>query len=202
MFMKKFFYATLSLVLLGLNACSKEPEPVVYNDYVEPYELVEETFRLGARSTAGFSNKSIITRSFTLPPRTVYWAYWMGAGPEPVSELAKVALPATAAALTEDPFVAYAWGLISSIPVVTAGTANADLFILEPGQQDSFSFKNEEFRAFISKPQSKNVHDKYIDIFDTPLESNRTVTIGLRNQSYTNGVDVKMKIWAFVVKPL
>jgi len=193
---------TLSILLLGLGACNKEPEAVVYNDYVEPYELVEETFRLGARSTAAFSNKSIITRSFTLPPRTVYWAYWMGAGPEPVTELAKVAIPATAAALTKDPFVAYAWGLIAGIPVVTAGTATADLFILEPGQKDSFSFKNEEFRAFISKPQSKNVHDKYIDIFDTPMETNRTVTIGLRNQSYSTGVDVKMKIWAFVVKPL
>jgi len=92
MFMKKL-QLTLSILLLGLGACNKEPEAVVYNDYVEPYELVEETFRLGARSTAAFSNKSIITRSFTLPPRTVYWAYWMGAGPEPVAELAKVAIP-------------------------------------------------------------------------------------------------------------
>lgn len=200
--MKKQYLLLVPILLTALGACKKEPEPVVYNDYVAPYELVEETFRLGARSTAGFSNKSIITRSFTLPPRTVYWAYWMGAGPEPVSELAKVALPAAAAALTDDPFVAYAWGLISSIPLVNAGTATADLFVLEPGQKDSFSFNNNDFRAFISKPQTKNVHDKYIDIFDTPLETNRTVTIGLRNQSYSSGVDVKMKIWAFVVKPL
>ncbi|MBU6325610.1 MAG: hypothetical protein KJS92_08995 [Bacteroidetes bacterium] len=200
--MKKQYLFFLPILLTALGSCKKEPEPVVYNDYVEPYELVEETFRLGARSTAGFSNKSIITRSFTLPPRTVYWAYWMGAGPEPVSELAKVALPATAAALTDDPFVAYAWGLISAIPVVNAGTATADLFVLEPRQKDSFSFNNDDFRAFISKPQTKNVHDKYIDVLDTPMEPNRTVTIGLRNQSYTAGVDVKMKIWAFVVKPL
>ncbi len=202
--MNKNHYNLLPCLLLlsVFSSCKKEPEPVVYNDYVTPYELVEETFRLGARSTATFSNKSIITRSFTLPPRTVYWAYWMGAGPEPVSELTKIALPAAAAALTDDPFVAYAWGLLAAIPVVNAGTATADLFILEPGQKDSFSFNNNDFRAFISKPQSKNIHDKYIDILDTPLETNRTVTIGLRNQSYTAGVDVKMKIWAFVVKPL
>jgi len=195
----------LGLSALGLtlfNSCKKEPEPVIYNDYVVPYELVEETFRLGARSTAAFSNKSIITRTIKLPPRTVYWAYWMGAGPEPVDALAKILLPAAASKLTKDPFVAYAWGLLSALNLTETGKSNADLFFVTTDQQDSFSFNNANFQAFIAKPQTKNIHDKYIDILDTPMDENNTIVMGLRNQNYTAGVDVKIKVWAFVVKPL
>jgi len=95
--MKKWISSAFTIALAAgltlLNSCKKEPEPVIYNDYVVPYQLVEETFRLGARSTAIISNKSIMTRTIKLPPRTVYWAYWMGAGPEPVDALSKVIMP-------------------------------------------------------------------------------------------------------------
>lgn len=190
--------------LLGsLNSCKKAPEPVlVYNDYVVPQEVLEETFRLGARSTAWIANKSGITRTIKLPPRTVYWAYWMGAGPEPVAALAKVAIPLAAAKLTKDPFVAHAWGLLGVLNQFNSGIQDADLFFMETFQGPKFSFKDTSFTAFISKPQTKNIHDKYIDILDTPLDENNSVTVGVRNQNYTSGVDVKMKVWAFVVKPL
>jgi hypothetical protein len=69
-------------------------------------------------------------------------------------------------------------------------------------QADSFSFNNSAFQAFISKPQTKNIHDKYIDILDTPADQDKTIIMGLRNQNYSLGVDVKIKVWAFVVKPL
>ena len=185
-----------------MNSCQKEPEPVIYNDYVVPYEIVEETFRLGARSTAIFSNKSIITRTIKLPPRTVYWAYWMGAGPEPVDALAKVILPAAASKLTKDPFVAYAWGIISALNLTEIGKSNADIFFMPSDQAANFSFTNSDFQSFIAKPQTKNIHDKYIDILDTPTDSDNTIVMGLRNQNYGAGVDVKIKVWAFVVKPL
>ena len=185
-----------------LSSCKPEPEPqLLYNDYVVPFEIVEETFRLGARSTAWISNKSVITRTFKLPPRTVYWSYWMGAGPEPVAELAKVVIPAAAAKLTKDPFVAHAWGLLGGLNLFTAGTSTVDLFILPTEQAGGFNFQD-TFQSFIAKPQSKNVYDKYIDILDTPTDSTNTITLGLRNPNYGAGVDVKMKIWAFVVKPL
>jgi hypothetical protein len=192
----------LTAALLLFPSCNKEPEPVLYYDHVQPYELVEETFRLGARSTAGISNNAFIVRSFKLPPRTVYWAYWLGAGPEPVEELARVAIPAAASRLTQDPFIAYAWGLIAGIPLAPHGAATADLFFLDENQSNLFWFNDQAFSAFIQKPQSKNVHERYIDILDTPMDSDRKVTVGLRNQNYLRGVDVKLKIWAFVVKPL
>ena len=192
----------LAAGLTLLNSCQKEPEPVIYNDYVVPYEIVEETFRLGARSTAIFSNKSIITRTIKLPPRTVYWAYWMGAGPEPVDALAKVILPAAASKLTKDPFVAYAWGIISALNLTEIGKSNADIFFMPSDQAANFSFTNSDFQSFIAKPQTKNIHDKYIDILDTPTDSDKTIVMGLRNQNYGAGVDVKIKVWAFVVKPL
>ncbi len=196
----------VSVVTLGLtivSSCKKEPEPMlVYNDHVIPYEVLEETFRLGARSTAWIANKSGITRTIKLPPRTVYWAYWMGAGPEPVEALAKVAIPAAAAKLTKDPFVAHAWGLLATLNTFNSGSQDADLFFLETAQSPKFSFKDTSFTSFISKPQTKNVHDKYIDILDTPIDENNSITVGLRNQNYTAGVDVKLKVWAFVVKPL
>jgi len=185
-----------------LHSCQKEPKPVIYNDYVVPYEVVEETFKLGSRTTALFANKPIITRTIKLPPRTVYWAYWMGAGPEPVDALAKILLPAAASKLTKDPFVAYAWGLLSALNLTETGKSNADLFFVTTDQQDSFSFNNANFQAFIAKPQTKNIHDKYIDILDTPMDENNTIVMGLRNQNYMAGVDVKIKVWAFVVKPL
>lgn len=192
----------LSYFIVFFSACKPEPEPaLVYNDYVVPYQIVDETFRLGARSTAWVSNKSIITRTIKFPPRTVYWAYWMGAGPEPVDALAKVIIPAAAAKLTQDPFVAYAWGLLSALNLTTTGSLDADLFILPSDQVGSFGFKD-TFNYFVAKPQTKNIHEKYIDILDTPVDEVNTVTLGLRNQSYSSGVDVKMKIWAFVVKPL
>jgi hypothetical protein len=195
-----------TLFVLGLtiaSSCKKEPEPVlIYNDYVVPLEVMEETFRLGARSTAWISNKSGITRTIKLPPRTVYWAYWMGAGPEPVAALAKVVIPAAASKLTKDPFVAHAWGLLGTLNLFNSGTHDADLFFLETSEGPNFSFKDTSFRYFISKPQTKNIHDKYIDILDTPLDKDNSITIGLRNQNYGSGVDVKMKVWAFVVKPL
>ncbi len=186
-----------------ITSCKKEPEPVlIYNDYVIPLEVMEETFRLGARSTAWISNKSGITRTIKLPPRTVYWAYWMGAGPEPVAALAKVVIPAAASKLTKDPFVAHAWGLLSALNLVNSGTQDADLFFMETSQGPKFSFKDTDFTYFISKPQTKNIHEKYIDILDTPMDENNSITVGLRNQNPFAGVDIKMKVWAFVVKPL
>lgn len=189
--------------ILLLNSCKKETEPeLIYNDYVVPYQVLEETFRLGARSTAWISNKSGITRTIKLPPRTVYWAYWMGAGPEPVEALAKVIVPAAASKLTKDPFVAHAWGLLGTLNLFNTGTQDADLFFMESTQGPKFSFKDTSFKSFIAKPQTKNIFDKYIDILDTPLDSDNSITVGLRNQNYSAGVDVKMKVWAFVVKPL
>ena len=203
---KKFRAITLISVAAGLisiASCKKEPEPVlVYNDYVVPIEVMEETFRLGARSTAWIANKSGMTRTIKLPPRTVYWAYWMGAGPEPVAALAKVILPAAASKLTKDPFVAHAWGLLGSLNLFNSGTQDADIFFMETDQGPKFSFKDTSFTAFISKPQTKNIHDKYIDILDTPMDENNSITVGLRNQNPFAGVDIKMKVWAFVVKPL
>ena len=73
---------------------------------------------------------------------------------------------------------------------------------METDQGPKFSFKDTSFTAFISKPQTKNIHDKYIDILDTPLDENNSITVGLRNQNYGAGIEVKMKVWAFVVKPL
>ena len=163
---------------------------------------MEETFRLGARSTAWIANKSGMTRTIKLPPRTVYWAYWMGAGPEPVAALAKVILPAAASKLTKDPFVAHAWGLLGTLNLFNSGAQDADLFFMETSEGPKFSFKDTSFSYFISKPQTKNIHDKYIDILDTPLDKDNSITVGLRNQNYGAGVDVKMKVWAFVVKPL
>ena len=193
----------VAIGLTAITSCKKEPEPLlVYNDYVVPYEVLEETFRLGARSTAWIANKSGITRTIKLPPRTVYWAYWMGAGPEPVEALAKVLVPTAAANLTKDPFVAHAWGLLGTLNFINSGTQDADLFFMETAQGPKFSFKDTSFTAFISKPQTKNIHDKYIDILDTPLDENNSITVGLRNQNYVAGVNVKMKVWAFVVKPL
>lgn len=200
---KNLLVVVIAIALTTIVSCKKDPTPtLVYNDYVVPYEVLEETFRLGARSTAWIANKSGITRTIKLPPRTVYWSYWMGAGPEPVAELAKVAIPAAAAKLTKDPFVAHAWGLLASLNTFNAGSQDADLFFLETVQSSKFSFKDTSFTSFISKPQTKNVFDKYIDILDTPIDQDNTITVGLRNQNYTAGVDVKMKVWAFVVKPL
>ena len=202
----KFRAITLILVAAGLisiASCKKEPEPVVvYNDYVVPVEVMEETFRLGARSTAWIANKSGITRTIKLPPRTVYWAYWMGAGPEPVAALAKVIIPVAASKLTKDPFVAHAWGLLGALNLFNSGTQDADLFFMETSEGPKFSFKDTSFSYFISKPQTKNIHDKYIDILDTPLDKDNSIIVGLRNQNYGAGVDIKMKVWAFVVKPL
>lgn len=184
------------------NSCKKTPEPIlVYNDYVVPQEVLEESFRLGARSTALIANKSVITRTIKLPPRTVYWSYWMGVGPEPVAALSKVVVPLVASKFTKDPFVAHAWGLLGTLNLFNNGTQNADLFFMETSQGLLFSFKDSSFTTFIAKPQTKNVHDKYIDILDTPADKNNTFTVGIRNQNYTAGVDVKMKVWAFVVKP-
>lgn len=207
MHMKKVWRFLASVTLLCgfflINACQKEPEQVlIYNEHVVPYQILDETFRLGARSTAWISNKSGIIRTIKLPPRTVYWSYWMGAGPEPVEALANVAIPAAMAKLTEDPFVAYAWGLLGTLNLFNTGKQNADLFFLETDEESNFGFNDSEFSAFISKPQTKNIHDKYIDIFDTPMDENNNILVGLRNQNYTAGVDVKLKVWAFVVKPL
>ncbi len=201
--LKSILIMFVAIGLTAITSCKKEPEPLlVYNDYVVPYEVLEETFRLGARSTAWIANKSGITRTIKLPPRTVYWAYWMGAGPEPVEALAKVLVPTAAANLTKDPFVAHAWGLLGTLNFINSGTQDADLFFMETAQGPKFSFKDTSFTAFISKPQTKNIHDKYIDILDTPLDENNSITVGLRNQNYVAGVNVKMKVWAFVVKPL
>jgi hypothetical protein len=126
----------------------------------------------------------------------------MGAGPEPVDALAKVILPAAASKLTKDPFVAYAWGIISALNLTEIGKSNADIFFMPSDQAASFSFTNSDFQSFIAKPQTKNIHDKYIDILDTPTDSDNTIVMGLRNQNYGAGVDVKIKVWAFVVKPL
>jgi len=125
----------------------------------------------------------------------------MGAGPEPVAELAKVVVPAAAQKLTKDPFVAYAWGLLGALNLVNTGTSSVDLFVLPSSQASRFNFQD-TFQSFIAKPQTKNIHDKYIDILDTPTDSTNSITLGLRNPNYGAGVDVKMKIWAFVVRPL
>lgn len=201
--MFKNIFGVFMLIFLA-HSCKKDIEEtaVMYNDYVTPIKIVDETFRIGARSTATFSNKSIMTRTINFPKRTVYWSYWMGAGPEPVDALSKIVLSAATLKLTQDPFVAYGWGILSSLPITELGKTNADLFFIETKYNDSFSFDNSTFQSFLSKPQTKNIHNKYIDIFDTPMDLNRSITVGLRNQSYLMGVDVQMKIWAFVVKDI
>jgi hypothetical protein len=200
--MHRSFYF-LPIVILAFSCNKNEDETaVMYNDYVTPIKIVDETFRVGARSTAIFSNKSMMARTIIFPKRTVYWSYWMGAGPEPVDALSKVALSAATLKLTQDPVVAYGWGLLSSLPITEFGKSNADLFFMETKYSDSFSFDNSSFHSFLSKPQTKNIHNRYIDIFDTPIDINRSITVGLRNQSYLLGVDVQLKIWAFVVKEL
>ncbi len=196
-----FYISGLLTSILFFISCEKKPE-LVYEDHVVPIKIIDETFRVGARSTSFISNKSKLLRTVKFPPRTVYWTYWMGAGPEPVEALAKVAIPIAAQHLTNDPFVAYGWGILSSLGLYEAGTSNADLFFLTTDQYDNFGFDNDLFDPFISKPQTKNVHENYIDILDTPFDEDNTLLVGLRNQSYLNGVDVKLKIWAFTVKPL
>lgn len=191
----------IAIFFMTLSSCEKE-EPLVYEDHVVPIKIIDETFRVGARSTAFFSNKSKLLRTVKFPPRTVYWTYWMGAGPEPVEALAQVAIPLAAQHLTKDPFVAYGWGILTSLGLYEAGSSNADLFFLTTDQYDSFGFDNDLFNPFIAKPQTKNVHENYIDILDTPFDEDNTILVGLRNQSYLSGVDVKLKIWAFTVKPL
>jgi len=59
--------SAISTCLVILSSCEPEPEPaLLYNDNVIPFEIVEETFRLGARSTAWISNKSVIFCSLCL----------------------------------------------------------------------------------------------------------------------------------------
>jgi hypothetical protein len=126
----------------------------------------------------------------------------MGAGPEPVAALAKVIIPAAASKLTKDPFCCSCLGFVRCAKSCQFRDSRCRYFLHGDIPRSNFSFKDTSFSYFISKPQTKNIHDKYIDTLDTPLDTDNSIIVGLRNQNYGAGVDIKMKVWAVVVKPL
>jgi hypothetical protein len=198
--MKNIIYITLFSVII--SACKKEeinPE-INFDERVVPYKIIDETFRVGSRiSLVGNNNR--VVRSITLPRRSLYWCYWVGVGEGPVSDLAKIVLPAAAAKYTSDPVVAYGWKFISILNAINATGGNVDLFYCDKQNKNLFMSGDNTFAPypFFQCPQTITSY-AIRETMDAPILRDSTFYATFYNDHPTSGEDVTFKVWAYIIK--
>ena len=198
--MKKI--AVLLIIVVTITCCKKDEfEPdASFDSRVTPYKIIDETFRVGSRiSLAGNENR--VVRSVSLPRRALYWCYWIGVGDEPLTELAKIVIPAAAAKYTSDPVVAYGWKFISALNSIQLTSGNVDLLFCDRQNKDLFENGDPNFEPyqFFQCPQTITSF-AIRETMDAPILRDSTFYATFKNDSWTNGEDVTFKVWAYVIK--
>jgi hypothetical protein len=198
--MKKLL--TISILIAIVTCCKKdndEPLPS-FDSRVEPYKIIDEKFRVGARiSLVGNDNK--VVRTISLPRRALYWCYWIGVGEDPVSELAKIVIPAAVAKYTSDPVVAYGWKFISALNAIKSTSGNIDLYFCDRQNKDIFENGGSNFTPypFFQCPQTITSY-AIRETMDAPILRDSTFYATFYNDHPVNGEDVTFKVWAYVIK--
>jgi len=200
--MKNYFFTSITLFALLLGGCKKQiDEPLLAYDYrVEPYKIIDETFKVGARiSLVGNDNR--VVRSITLPRRALYWCYWLGVGDDPVTELAKVVIPAAASKYTKDPFIAFGWKFISALNLIKASGGNVDLYFCDNKNRVLFENEDTNFEPyqFFQCPQAITSY-AIRETMESPSLHDSTFFATFRNMNPVSGQNVTFKVWAYVIK--
>lgn len=176
-----------------------EPLPA-YDKRVKPYKIIDETFRVGARLSI-IGNNNRVARSISLPRRSLYWCYWIGVGEGPVSDLAKIVIPAAAAEYTKDPVVAFGWKFISVLNAINSTSGNVDLYFCDKGNKTLFMNSDPAFAPynFFQCPQTITSY-AIRETMDAPMLRDSTFYATFMNDNPFSGEDVTFKVWAYVIE--
>jgi|GEM_PF-936533 len=203
-------FLLICAVVLVLLGCKKQddPGPIYFDSHLKPIKIVDETIRLNSRLSLVGSNRVVKTIQF--PTRTVKWSYWMGVGKDveqrmfetyaPLLPLAAKKILTGSGFSENDGYIAAGWGLIKNFDLI-AGSAAIDLYLLNESGTRAFD-NNVSPIPYIHADQQTINGWKLYDILDTPEISpfQRTLFIGLRNMDSFSGQDVKIRVYAYVVR--
>lgn len=200
--MKHYFFIAIALFALTFWGCKKNKDEALpsYDFRVEPYKIIDETFKVGSRlSLVGNDNR--VVRSITLPHRALYWCYWLGVGDDPVTELAKVIIPAAASQYTKDPFIAYGWGFVSALNAIKATGGNVDLYFCDSKNKVLFEAEDTNFKPydFFQCPQAITSY-AIRETMESPSLHDSTFFATFRNMNPVSGENVTFKVWAYIIK--
>jgi hypothetical protein len=200
--MKQYFITAFVMFAISFWGCKKNKDEALtaYDYRVEPYKIIDETFKVGSRLSL-IGNDNRVVRSITLPNRALYWCYWVGVGDEPVAELAKVLIPAAASKFTSDPFIAYGWKFMSALNAIKAIGGNVDLYFCDSKNKALFEAEDTSFKPFDFFQCPQTISSYAIrETMESPSLHDSTFYATFRNMNPVSGETVTFKVWAYIIK--
>lgn len=156
-------------------------------------EVVNTTVRAFAKNSPQ-SNNSVVT--INLPPNTVYWVYWIGAGKDAIAKMnAFAASCGTIGAVypSNDPLVLYGRKYLSALPM-TKTSASVSYHFMDT--KNTTAFKNKQQFSFYMFKSSEKITTEYALMPNNQKDLN----MGISNESSNSAQDVQVRVTAFVVK--
>ncbi|MGV3538443.1 MAG: hypothetical protein ACO1OQ_01445 [Rufibacter sp.] len=178
-------------------------QKVLVKTELVPEPLLDKKFRLASRTSLGSNNRSF--ERFKLPAGTKHWVYWVGVGQESVEalqETGKTLAKGASALLTgSNPLVAFGLGLLPQLPQVKS-SGYISYYLLN--QKNAHLFKAEEdgWKPYaIAKGQDVLSDYGKILTTQTPKTDDGYLYLGFENPSTITGLDLTLKVVAFVEQP-
>ncbi|WP_066832739.1 hypothetical protein [Rufibacter ruber] len=178
-------------------------QKVLVKTELVPEPLLDKTFRVSSRASLGSNNRTY--ERFKLPAGTKHWVYWVGVGQESVEalqETGKTLAKGASALLTgSNPLVAFGLGLLPQLPQVKS-SGYISYYLLN--QKNAALFKNEEegWKPY-AVAKGQDVLSDYGKVLatQTPKTEDGYLYLGFDNPSTITGLDLTLKVVAFVEQP-
>ncbi|WP_192822626.1 hypothetical protein [Rufibacter sp. LB8] len=178
-------------------------QKVLVKTELVPEILLDKTFRLASRTSIGSNNRSF--ERFKLPAGTRHWVYWVGVGQESVEALQEsgklVAKGASALLTGSNPLVAFGLGLLPALPQVKS-SGYISYYLLSQKNAALFKAEQDGWKPY-AVLKGKDVLSDYGKILttQTPKTEDGYLYLGFENPSTITGLDLTLKIVAFVEQP-
>lgn len=157
-------------------------------------EVVHTTIRAYSKNSPQ-SNNSVLT--LNLPPNTVYWVYWIGAGKEAIGKMDAFAASCTSIGAvypSTDALVLFGKKQLSALPM-TKTSASISYHFMDT--KNTAAFKNKQQYSYYMWKSSEKITTEYATIPNAQQDLN----MGISNESSNTSQDVEVRVVAFVVKP-
>lgn len=178
-------------------------EKVTVKGELQPEQLVDKTFRVYSRTNIGNSNRSYVR--FKLPAHTEHWVYWLGVGQESVEQLKQMTQSFSRGAATVtapfSPVAAFGLGLLPNLPQVNA-SGNITYYFMNKTSAEKF-VKDEAGWKNYPFAQGSGIISDYgkVPLNATPKTDDGYLYVCFENSNTLTGLDVNLKIIAFVSQP-
>ncbi|KAA6438108.1 hypothetical protein ACD591_18890 [Rufibacter glacialis] len=179
-------------------------EKVLVKNDLKAEVLVDKTFRLASVTNLTSNNRS--TERFQLPANTKHWVYWVGVGQESVVALQEtgktLAKGATALLTGSNPLVAFGLGLLPALPQVKS-SGYISYYLLNKNNAHLFTQDQDGWKPY-AVAKGQDVLSDYGKVLasQTPKTDDGYLYLGFENPSTITGLDLTLKIVAFVDQPV